>query len=183
MNMSDEDSEPTASRREHTKRPPRRFVVAAVAAVVVLACAGIAAYYLRKPPIAIPRDVTAAVTFPIYLPKQLPAGYKLDKDSFKYVAGTEHVLVFQAADEAGDTLVFAEQAKPNNVNFNDFAQNQLINAKKLPNVPHPTTVGQTLDRETTLVSTVTDKTWVVVTTQAEFDNQQLRDLAAGLHEY
>ena len=165
-----------------TKLSRRASVAAILAAALAVLAGSILIYQLRKPPVNIPSAVSKAVTFPIYLPKQLPAGYKLDEQTFKYVAG-EQVLVFQAVDEAGDTLVFSEQAKPGNVNFSEFAQKQLLNAKKLPNVPYPTTVGKTLDRETTLVSIVTSKTWIIMTTQVELDNQQFRDLAASIRQY
>jgi len=167
----------------HVRLPKlsRRLSVAVVLAIVLVA-AGITFYLVRRAQaVPIPRAVTEAVTFPIFLPKELPAGYKLDEQSFKYVAG-EQVLVFQATDPAGDTLVFSQQAKPGNVNFSEFAQKQLINAKKLPNTPYPTTVGKTLDRQTTLVSTITDKTWIIMTTQVELDNQQLHRLAASFRE-
>jgi hypothetical protein len=168
----------------HVRLPKlsRRFGVAAIVAAVLLVAGGVAIYQLRKPSVRIPDTVTKAVTFPIYIPEQLPSGYTLDEQSFKYVAG-EQVLVFQATDEAGDTLVFSQQAKPANINFSEFAQKQLINAKKLPNVPHPTTVGKTLDRQTTLVSIVTSKTWIIMTTQVELDNQQFRDLSVSLRQY
>jgi hypothetical protein len=55
-----------------------------------------------------------------------------------------------------------------------------VNSKSLPNVPYPTTVGKTLDKQTTLISIVTDKTWIIATTQSEFSNQQLQAIAASI---
>jgi hypothetical protein len=157
-------------------------VLYVIIALIVLASACFAVYHLKRPRIHIPETVTQSVSFPIHVPKKLPMGYTLDEDSFKYIA-SEQVLVFQASDIAGDTLVFSEQARPANFDFTAFTNNQLANPKKLPSTPYPSTVGKTLDKQTTLVSIITDESWIIITTQQEFSNQELHDLAANITTY
>jgi hypothetical protein len=168
----------------HAPKPKRRLLllVAAIVACVLLIAGAGAIYYLSRTRLHIPDSVTTGVHFPLYVPKKLPTGYAVDTASFQYVP-TEGVFVFQAKDDAGDTIVFSEQSKPSSVDFNDFADKQLIESRKLPNLPFSTAVGKTLDKQTTLMSIVTPATWIVTTTQAELSNQQLHDVAAGLTKY
>jgi hypothetical protein len=151
---------------------------------ILLVAGGIYTLYELKytPHVKIPKAVTQSASFPIYTPKKLPEGFSLDQNSFQYISG-EGVLVFQATDKAGDKLVFSEQPKPANFNFDDFNNKQLISPKPLPNTPYATTVGKTLDKQTTLISILTDKTWIIATTQTELNNQQLLDISASLHKY
>jgi hypothetical protein len=149
--------------------------------VVIIAVGGFVAYqrFGSEPQVKVPVNVAQSVSFPIYIPQKLPEGYSIEQASFQHVSG-EGVVLFQASDKAGDKLVFSEQAKPAGFNFDDFTSKQLVNSKSLPNVPYPTTVGKTLDKQTTLISIVTDKTWIIATTQSEFSNQQLQAIAASI---
>ncbi len=162
----------------------RRLLVIVIAVVCILILSGgaFAVYQTVHSRLRIPESATQGVTFPLYIPKKLPIGYVIDEKSFKYVP-SENVFLFQAQDTAGDTLVFSEQRKPSGVSFDDFADKQLVEPKKLANLPFTTIVGKTLDKQTTLASIVTPTTWVIITTQAELSNQQLHDVAAGMVRY
>ena len=168
-----------------TSAPKRRRIIrvaAIAAAVLAAAAAAVIVWQITRTHIHIPQSVTRNVSFPIYIPQKLPHGYTIDESSFKYVP-SENVLVFQANDQAGDTLVFSEQRKPSGFNFDDFANKQLIESKKLPNLPFSTTVGKTLDKQTMLLSIVTPTTWIIATTGAELSNQQFHDVAAAINKY
>lgn len=163
------------------RQPRRKAVLAGIIGVVIVCVLG-AFYLASRQPVRIPGEATEGVTFPIYIPQKLPDGYKLDEKSFKYVP-SEGVFVFQATNKAGDNLVFSEQGKPTSLNLDDFTGRQLIDARKLPNLPFSATTGKTLDKKNTLLSVVTDTTWLIMTTTSEVDNQELHDVAAGLVRY
>lgn len=160
----------------------RLILIGGILVLLLAGAVGFVFYQNRKPLIAIPAAITKEISFPIYIPKQLPDGFSVELSSFQHIS-SEGVLLFQATDKAGDKLVFSEQPKPENFDFNDFNTKQLINSKSLPNVPYPTTIGKTIDKQTTLISIVTDRTWIIATTQTELSNQQLLDVAASLHKY
>jgi hypothetical protein len=130
---------------------------------------------------AIPSEITDAVPFPIYIPKHLPAGYKISTDSFKYTA-QEGVFIFEATDTAGDRLVFTEQARLPTFDASKFT-GRLLNPTTLKGTPYVTTVGKTNDQKTTLLSIDTGKTWVLATTQTNLSNQDLQTVARGSYKY
>ncbi len=130
----------------------------------------------------IPDEVTQAAPFHIYVPTQLPKGFKVNRSSYHYVSG-EGTLVFELVNDAGDRVAFTEQGKPANADFKQIDREQMVDPKQLANVPYPSTVGKTLDQKTNVLSVLAGNTWVMATTTSDIDHESLRQVALGLKPY
>jgi hypothetical protein len=73
----------------------------------------------EKPPLS--KEVLESVTFPVYYPQPVPAGYSLKKDSVKY---TNEILFYTLKNAQGEITV-SQQIKPQSVpdiaHFKDFS--------------------------------------------------------------
>lgn len=133
---------------------------------------------LRAPGLAIPQHINNSLSFPLYLPNKLPGSYQLRQESFS--VQEERVFVFQATDSANSKLSFSEQAKPANMNFDEFYANNMKGAKTLDAVAHPTVWGKTLNDKATLISVVIGDTWILVSTDAPLDEADVSLIAKNL---
>lgn len=128
--------------------------------------------------VAIPRPIAEKVLFDLYVPAQLPKGYTVKDDS--YIV-KDRALIFYAAKEDGSRIIFSEQPRPKSFDFVGFYQQQLKNAKSIRGSQYASVTGK-LENGYTLLSTLTDTTWLLITTQAAISEQDLGSITAHLQQ-
>lgn len=101
------------------------------------------------------------VSIPLLYPQKLPAGYAIDKSSFRTTASG---VVFNA-NNSSSRLVITQQKIPANFDFNNFYTNQLTDIKKFDTKYGRAVIG--LNDQRHLGSLVTDKTWLLLTTNSQ----------------
>lgn len=160
----------------------RKFKIAAVILVVAgLAFAGglgVAMLFLPSAA-SVPADIKQKAGFSVFVPVRLPGKYTVVRDSFSI---QEETVVFKASDGAGGSIIFTEQKKPTNFNFDDFYKNQMKNAKVVDEAMFSTIIGKTVNEEINLVSVVTDDTWVLISTRTLLSEDSLKNIALSLKE-
>lgn len=120
----------------------------------------------------IPKSISNSVNFPLYYPSKLPAGFKLDKNSFSH---TSSVVLYSLVFDGNKHLAFSIQTRPSSL---DFAQ-LLHNVNKEFN----TDAGQAdivnLGGRTT-GSLLTPKSWVIINTVDPIDTLTLEQIIRSL---
>lgn len=149
--------------------------------VCVLALFGmlVATGMLGGSTVKVPDTITQKVKSPIYLPSDLPGNYKISEKSFDLVED-DAVLVFEATDDTGSKLIFSEQPRPKDFDFDNFYKGQFENAKALSNVPYSSTWGKSIDGRIAL-SVVTNDTWMMLVTSAPLGEGDMLRIAQGMH--
>src|SRR5690349_6748344 len=153
---------------------------------IIILCLGIILVLLiairraNSSAITIPPAITENTKHPIYLPKKLPGNYQIIPSSFSLVEDNT-VLIFEAEDGAGVKLIFSEQARSKNFNFEEFYKEQIRDTKILNDVPYPSVWGKSIDGRTTL-SIVTDDVWILMVTSGPLDEKSLRLIAAEMQQ-
>lgn len=132
------------------------------------------------PAFTIPSHFTDSLQYQIYVPSKLPSGYKVNASSFMTAEGT---LIFQAEDGSGSSIHFSQQQKPQNFDFDKFYLEQMEDAKRLEKAPHQSYIGKSSSAHRNLLSVVVDDTWVLVSTNATFSEQDYINIAKGLKRY
>lgn len=133
----------------------------------------------KKPPVQIPLSLRQKISFQPHLPQVLPGNYQVDPQSFIVDQGA---LVYQIRDATGEVITFAEQSKPKAVDFfTTFYESQLKNPKILNRTPYSSTTGQAHDGKSTVLSIVTDKTWLLITVPFPIDQGSLTNMARNIH--
>ena len=160
----------------------RKFLIGATLVVLVIGGTGIFLLMHSTASTTIPPQVVQEAPFAIYIPSRLPSDYRIASSSFKYVP-TQGVLVFSATDQIGDSIAFTEQAKPKKINFANIYSTLFKNSSELPDMPYPSTVGSTIDQQTTLLSIVTPTTWLLATTQANINDHDMQTIAQSVKQY
>ena len=130
--------------------------------------------------VKVPPNIEQSYKTPIYLPEKLPGNYKTIEDSFTL---QEEVLIFQAKDGAGGTIVFTEQPKPKDVNFEDFYAQQFKDAETLDNVPYPSVTGKSSANNSSVLSIVTDEVWIIASSRSPISAGDLEILAKSIKPY
>ncbi len=121
----------------------------------------------------IPKSIKEEVSFPIYVPGRLPGNYQVNADSFTL---NEATLIFSATDAAGSRIVFTEQPRPQDFNFDTFYKEQLKDPEILSDVPFPSVVGKTKE-QTMVLSIVTPETWIMASTNSPLGVNDLKTIA------
>lgn len=169
----------TDSRRLLPKRIVKLLII--VASVVVLAAAGAAAGAIVASNILggvkVPAAILQKAKSSVYVPTKLPGAYVVVDDSYSF---EEDTLIFTASDSAGSKLVFTEQVKPKDLNFDDFYKENFKDAKTLSGVPYPSVMGKATTGDRTLLSIVADDTWVLVSTISPLSQDEMQAIAAGM---
>lgn len=155
-------------------------MVAAGAVVVCLAAIAIVLFakYQSASSSVVPASITQQVKSPIYIPRKLPGKYRIDQNSFTYSEGDD-VLMFQASDGVGSNLVFSEQPKPKDFNFEQFYKTQMESPRTINDVPYPSVWSKISGGRVTL-SIVTDDIWVIMTTTAPLGDSEMQRIAQGI---
>jgi hypothetical protein len=145
------------------------------AAIVGLGLIASAVVFLSRPQSPIPVDISRQALFDLYYPSKLPAGYKVNPNSFTYQDST---VIFGATNTQGQNLAFTEQAAPAGFDFSQF-YSSLKDPKKIDKVSYQVVTGEG-DRGSRVVSVVAGTTWIIITSKAPTDTDDIRALAAGL---
>ncbi len=159
----------------------RKTIFTGVASIIVLIILGILLGFFiaggSSRAARVPENIASAFSSQIYLPKKLPGNYQLVENSFGI---SEDVLIFQAKDSAGSTIIFTEQAKPGNLDFDNFYSRELTDSQVLSDVPFPSVTGKSSANNSTALSIVTDNTWVFVTSQSSLSKEDLQVIAKNM---
>jgi hypothetical protein len=156
------------------------YILGGLIAVLLVLAAFLAYKTLALRGYKVPDSITKQTSYPIFVPKKLPHGYKVNEDSFAVGEGT---LIFQARDSSGSSIAFTEQKRPANFDFEKFYQQQMKDSKRLDGTAYPSVMGKLPNGEATLLSVVTNDTWIIASTSAPLGQQDLTDLAKGLKQY
>lgn len=148
------------------------IIVALVAVIIILAIKLQAVATVQ-----IPETVARKVNFTIYIPTKLPDNYTIAENSFSYA---ENTLLFQAKDSAGSNIVFTEQKKPANLNFDDFYKQNISEARTLSGVSFPAVIGKAATGDRQILSAVREDTWVLVTTPSPINDDDFAKMAKSL---
>lgn len=131
--------------------------------VILLGVGGGAYYFLQnRAAVMIPQAVIDKTLFPIYTPKQLPAGFTLDESS---IANNEGVLVFQLKNADGRVIAVSQQSIPPKFDFTDFYEKQMKGARTISGTPHHSVIGEMAVEEgqgAKFLSIRTSETWLMV---------------------
>ncbi len=146
---------------EVRSKPKRWLFWLAGAVLLVGAGLGVTLYLMYGTKAGlIPAKIKERLDFPVYVPDRLPGDFKIAAGSFSIDQG---VLIFKAQDTNGATIAFTEQRKPQNVDFDDFNDTQLADAKKIDGAPFSSTAGTAAQGSNMVLSVVADKTWIIMT--------------------
>lgn len=153
----------------------------AVAAIVVLASTAImlAISLAKAQAVKIPAAITQQFQPPIYLPTKLPGNYRIDNETFRLQEDNTTVLIFNATDGKNGDLVFTEQAKPKDFDFDSFHNDNFDTPQTLTGTPYPSVWGKTINNRLSL-SVITDDTWIMMTTSAPLSANDMRKIAENL---
>jgi hypothetical protein len=175
--MQDDQRVGQITDKKHAKRLKYLLAAATLACVVMIM---VVVVYRRSHSILqikLPSTVTEQARFPIYLPTRLPRGFEVAEDSFSYDQG---VLIFKANNKIGDVIAITEQPKPDNFDFENFYAKQLTQSKQLRNVPFPSTIGTSTEVGSHVLSVVTNKTWLLISSRAPLAESDLQLIAGSL---
>jgi hypothetical protein len=125
---------------------------------------------------AIPSHVRSSVNFPLYQPTQLPKGYKIADGSFRL---NSSVVTF-TVQNLDKSLVFTEQAKPMDFDFESFYTDQFANARKISTGAGRAYVNAFGDGE--LASIATDRTWILVRSPSGISAKDFDAILQGIKD-
>jgi hypothetical protein len=156
---------------------PRLYIFIG-AAGVILGLAGVLVLHFVFPPALIPKEYVQKALFPLYMPTRWPAGFTVDATSYQMRDGA---LIFIARNDDGRTINVTEQAKPTDFDFAGFYSLRLNQARTLANVPYQSVWGGIIpDGKTTMLSTLTDSSWLIITSSSRFSETEYRQLVQSL---
>lgn len=165
-------------RPSRTKRIITIVAIIATLLVVGGAAGALFAHYLASMDIIVPASIKQKVKSPIYVPTNLPGAYRIVEESYSFDEGT---VIFYAADEVDSKLVFTEQQKPSDLNFEQFYEQEVREAKTLSNVPFASVWGKAKDNRL-ILSVITEDTWIIMTTDAPLGESDMVRIAGSLKQ-
>lgn len=174
--MDAQEEVPQGSSRSSRKRRFRMSILLALICIILLGAGLLTHTQLSEPKIKIPSKIIQQASFPVYMPQKLPEKYTVEHDSFSF---QEEVLVFKARDDAGGSIVFSEQRKPNDFDFDAFYKKQFRNVASLDGTAHTTVSGKVGDGRPFL-SIVTDETWIFMTASNSLSDDDMRRIANSI---
>lgn len=159
---------PQAVSMPKTKRSRRRgrgifkklFIFLLV--LVFLTAAGYFGYLYKQKQTIVPANIKKEASIPILYPNKLPAGYKIDKNSFSVTQG--NLITYYAADTNNNKMVFTVQAKPSNFDFAKFYAQGLTNTNKFTTPLGEGVIGKASGR--LVGSLTTGNTWVLISSNS-----------------
>jgi hypothetical protein len=128
--------------------------------ILFLIAGGVIFYFAYHSHSPIPAEVQKQVTFPLYYPGKLPAGYALNKDSFQ---ATSDAIVYYA-DKGNDRITISIQPRPQGFDFQKFYQQTLNNSEQFLTPLGQAGIGKAQDR--LLGSLATDESWILVSSNS-----------------
>jgi hypothetical protein len=126
--------------------------------------------------VKVPADIAQQAKSPIYLSATLPGTYQVVRGSFLF---DENTLVYSAKNASGESIVFTQQPKPADFNFDDFYQQQLTEARTVESGEYASVSGKTKDGKY-MLSIVTKDTWIVVSMPVLLSDSDLQIIAKGM---
>lgn len=180
--MFPEDVEKPRTVKQRTPFSKKMAIIygLAVALCLVVIVALLIATDTFSSSVSVPSSITQKVKSGIYMPSKLPGNYKIDEQSFKFV-DEDSVLIFQAEDGVSGNLVFSEQAKPKDFDFDNFHKGNFEDPKTLSNAPYTSVWGKSVDGRVAL-SIVTEDTWIIMATSAPLSQEDMQLIASGVRK-
>jgi hypothetical protein len=164
-----------------TKKVLIIYSAAIVAAVLTIGFLLVVTGSLGGTSVEVPDAIKKQVKSAIYVPTRLPGNYKIDQSSFGMVEENT-VLVFSAKDDLDSSLIFSEQAKPKDFDFDNFHQGNFEDPKALSDIPYKSVWGKSVDGRTAL-SVVTNDTWIIMVTESTLAEADLLLIAKNIRKY
>lgn len=147
----------------HHLRTKLFFAIVGMALVVVAIAVAVILLSSRSVAINIPQQIVDKTLFPIYVPSQLPAGYRIVENSF---SNDEGVLVYSMKNDASHTIALTEQSVPAGFDFTSFYDKQMTDARKVDGAQFPSVIGSVANgANSRLLSIQADTTWIMASTQ------------------
>jgi hypothetical protein len=163
---------------QKTDNRGKKTVLTVAGSIVVIGLAGFVLFmFAADHKINVPPRITQNFKSTIYLPTKLPGTYQIDESSIMMAEDT--ALIFRAKDGSGADLVFSEQPKPKDFNYDQFYKSQLESPEILNDVPYPSTWSKISQGRVTL-SIVTDDTWIIMVTTAPLGSDNMQLIAQGI---
>jgi hypothetical protein len=154
-----------------------------VVGIIVLLTATVAVLVVKiygTPPVKVPDAITQKAASALYIPRNLPTGFRVSADSFTY---DEETVIFEAEDTTGASIVFTERKRPKDFDFENFYKGQIENAVTLRNTPYPSVIGKAPTGGRQLLSIVTDETWIMASTVSPLSQDDFVLIANGIKKY
>jgi hypothetical protein len=147
--MDKEETAPPKSRFKHLRT---WFIVAIL--LLILLCVG--GFILFHKTTALPQAITSNVSFPVYYPTDLPAGYQLDKNSIK----TQDQRLFYQFQKGSNIIYVTEQSAPSHPpdlkNLDGFGQVSTITGEAVLGTVNGKPTGILLTKSTLTAVNGTD---------------------------
>lgn len=125
----------------------------------------------------IPAQIKDSAEFPIYLPADLPKGFRFSKES---VDMTPAVITYYLEGRDSKKLIFTLQPKPTEIKTEDFGKERLLNSKEMTISIGKASIGTLKSVQT--ASVVTDETWILITAPEGIKDKDLRTIIRGLEK-
>ncbi|MBX4197198.1 hypothetical protein KW801_01420 [Candidatus Saccharibacteria bacterium] len=154
-----------APTQHHTQPKKRRWTKIFLSLVILVGLAGASWWYYPKffnqnPFPANIQTNASNLGVSLFYPKRLPAGYKVDKSTFRINNGA---IIF-AANNGEPRLVFTIQKTPSSLDFGTFYKDQFKNRQQFDTAYGTVVVGKNQDRY--LGSLVSTNTWLILSTNS-----------------
>lgn len=166
---------PAGGRADQTKthrfHPGRRQKLFGLLAVAVVAAAAAAGLWLTRQHSAVPASIRQNVSFPLYYPSNLPAGWKIIEGSWSAAAG---VVTFAVKDAAGNSYAVSEQPFPAGINVSDFEKQKMTNPTTIVTSFGQGIIGRLENIETASFST---KVWILIRASGNNQSQAKQSLS------
>jgi hypothetical protein len=165
-------SAPTTLRSRGPIWKRRSLLVLCCVAVLVI-IVGVLAWRSNAANDLIPAAVRQTADFRLYQPGRLPAGFSLDKGSFRTAS---QVVTFSISYNDNRKIIISEQPKPSGFDFDLFYE-QFTDKKSIAAPVGKAVMGRYEDAD--LASVIADKTWILVRAPAGIESVQLEQLLLG----
>ena len=163
-------SEPVTKQVASTKAVALGLLVVALA----VGASTLAWWRLRPNDHQIPQAISSGVSFPLYYPQNLPAGYVADKTSFRIDGG----IVFFTVTNADSSLYITEQLLPKNKPDLKYLENTL-GFKRIDSKAGSAVLGMNGDQPTAIV--ITNTSLVTIHATKNTPDDVLVDFVNNLH--
>jgi len=150
----------------------RRPALVAVGVLLLLGLAAVAISHIRQHPTTagLPRNDYERLSFPVYFPQPLPAGFTLDRSS---ISSRPNVLIYKYTYDNGDPLFVSIQPLDPQLDLNSFKPTREIG----------TAIGKGYlveYEDRTTVAIVTPKTLVLLNAPQNIPSVAIEQFAASL---
>jgi hypothetical protein len=170
------DDQRPAKRRVKRKKARRLWLIFPVLCLI-LAAGAAGWYYKNRPTDPVPKNIKAAVSFPIYYPDQtkLPAGYSLDLFSFSTGQGA----VIYKVNYDTHKLIFTVQKKPSDAEISAFYKSNMP-----LHIDEKTDIGTAaigvLNNQMVASLPTNSNAWILVTATKDADQNKLKQVLHSL---